>query len=372
MLSFGAVKPSDVRKISPKDAGLTPVNSGVAVRPRFTQEPSTCPNGIALPPAPPQLADVPPFLQVSVDQWKADADADRALTFKLNYDARQLSSALTGAVQVELLNMLGPSHSDDVADWALAATKNYAVIVPHLAQLGIPADAAPAIARFVVAREAFFRAYAKLSDYYFNASQASRSGGPQALPTYYTNAAGKSIKITNADFVQSYRGLKRESGKWLFIPLIEGQVMMWAVEPPFLDGGHKWGLYVTWVDGQTFKLNLTRMPKGVVSMVAGLIKSVLRFACNLVTMDKMQDVRNYATLVPEPHVQTVLAGWQVAAAACGIAFPVQPTETPVDPCAVPPSEETFWQKYGTKLLVGGGVLLAAAVGLKVYRQRQRA
>lgn len=177
----------------------------------------------------------------------------------------------------------------------------------------------------------------------------------------------------------------------LWKELIDGKIPVAKVEPPFDDSNHDWALRVglsgrkvIGVDVATGQpqdqleatVVLARLPRGVLGTIEAaiggvfdIIKSVLAVACKLITLKKLQDVRNYGTLFPNPTVQGVMLAWQGAAQACGMVLPANASGKPdcgdTGAAADLPGPEPWW-KIHQAWLIGGGIAAAGAAGIAYY------
>jgi hypothetical protein len=343
----------------------------VAVQAPVTVLPSGCP--FVLNAAPKPLVDIPPFLRLDPEVWMKNAKANKALTWKLSYDVRQLYPKLTGT-QVEALSAkiraAIPPGVSDVSDRALAAINAAPQSIgPDLLALGINADP-KLIARFVIARHYIFAGYSKISEAWFTRVKQGVGFKP-----FYIDPHGDGQYPTLKSFAKTYKGLNAGGDSFLFKAVIDGQVPMWTVDAPFDDGGRKWGVYIEFVEAHVFRITLTRMPTSWVDDVKNFLKAIVEWACGLVTHEKLQEVRNYSAAVPEPHVQAAAATWQALAAACNFAFPKNATPI-IDPCALPPPPpppppppQSWAEQHRTQLLVAAGAVAIVGTAVVVARRR---
>lgn len=229
------------------------------------------------------------------------------------------------------------------------------------------------------------------------------------------------IKIGDLTFLVQYKGLNAPwpanqwpadfdaLSKWvltdgyylLWKELIDGEEPIAKVKPPFNDD-HAWVLRAG-LTGRTIKgvdaikdsptfgqpqseleaqLILRRVPHGTLhgiesalGAVLDVLESVLEAACGLITTKKLQEVRNYGVMFPNPYVQAAMLAWEGVAQACGAVFPANATGPP--DCALtaekpPLPEPDPWWKVHQGWLIGGGIAAAGVLGIVVFLRRARA
>ena len=336
-------------------------------------------------PAPPSYL-IPPLLDINRQIWDLGVK-NGSMTFKLNYDVTQFGpnyKKLTETLQSQMVTALGADslwkNDEWITDTVQKAYLNYPAITPTLAAVGVPADVAQLIARYLLAPRAIFAAYAKVS--------AALRNTAYMAGTYYRNPEGKLVYAPLKDFVTEYRGLKRiKDGKVVekaFLPaVVEGKVPLWVIPQPFGDTKNRWAVYIRWVSWRSFEIkviNVGHEDNGIVGVVIGALKWVANHVCGGAQNQKAYAAAvAAATLLPNPYTLGVLSAWTVTAAACGMP---KPTQAEIDAAAAAlcpaggggdggaESEPTFWDLYQKPILYGGAGVLALLILKQVLARKQ--
>lgn len=218
-----------------------------------------------------------------------------------------------------------------------------------------------------------------------------RSGGWSTFSPEY-----RGITTTEPNLPSNFLKFPDSPGYWMWQELIDGKAPIAKVDPPFEDD-HDWGLYVKWTSRTTTLFNILSMANETVPIVEvklrrldpgffgalsnmlsdaiELIKAGLEWICDGITSDKLQQVRNYGTLYPDPTVQASMMAWQGVAQACGMTFPANATGTPnceetAAPPPIPLPEPMSWWELNKNWLIGGGIaVIGAVVTVSVLRRR---
>lgn len=332
---------------------------------------------------------VGPVMKVKLSDWQAAAAADRDLTFKLpmnvndggltTYLFNEISGACKSSFDAVVRGATSPANVNvsgllSASAWTGSVDANLqrlAVWVRYNRTLGLPQP-------IVQAQQA-----------YTNQNQVDQ-----------INALFKTIfNATSINFVEQYNGMNAPlkghgydgplpvprtiqtlqaisagGGYLLSKEILDGKYPIAKTYPPFDDGDRPWGLFVAPING-AWSIAIRRMNRTLwdaISYASGqvwdVLKAGLEYACEGITWDKLSDVRTYGTLVPEPHVQAVVAAWQVAATACGMAFPPAITveqaqqQLPAQ-CKTPPPPEPpkpFYKQAG--FWIASGALASLATG----------
>lgn len=165
---------------------------------------------------------------------------------------------------------------------------------------------------------------------------------------------------------------------WIWRELIDGGAPIAKVDPPFGDAGHKWGLYVKWTEQTTNGLpqvivTLKQIPQDWLAKleyeIAHVISVGLEYLCKAITWDKLQSVRNFGTLFPNPTVQASVLAWQGVAQACGTKLPDTASGPPACIPTEPPGMTMPWWKKYQGWLIAAGVVTVGLGGVAFYHAR---